>query len=87
MREYIEGVTINVKRAALNHEGVLYFHDGRMFVGGMISPNRDTQIEVLYKTIAEEIKKQQLEMGIDVFVNPELHTNSSGEKMADILAK
>ncbi len=36
---------------ALNHEGVLYFHDGRMFVGGMISPNRDTQIEILDKTI------------------------------------
>jgi len=40
-----------------------------------------------YTTIAEEIKRRQLETGTDIFVNPELHTNSSGEKIANLLIK
>lgn len=42
---------------------------------------------IRYTTIAEEIKKRQLKTGIDIFANPDLHKNSSGEKIADILAK
>lgn len=40
-----------------------------------------------YTVIAEGIKKQQLEVGIDIFANPDLHKTNSGEMIADILAK
>ncbi len=61
--------------------------DDEEYFGGCECKDWSAEDMKKYATFAEEIKKQQLEMGIDVFVNPELHTNSSGEKMADILAK
>lgn len=61
--------------------------DDEEYFGGCECKNWSTADMVKYTTIAEEIKQQQLEMGTDIFANPELHKNSSGEKIADILAK
>lgn len=49
--------------------------------------NWSTDDMMRYTAIAEDLKKNQLEMGIDIFANPDLHEVSSGEKVAEILAR
>lgn len=48
LRRYLQHINQSLREATVAERG---FHDGRMFVGGMISPNRNTQLEVLDDTI------------------------------------
>lgn len=61
--------------------------DDEDYFGSCECKNWSTNDMMRYTAIAEGIKKRQLEHGIDIFVNPDLHKVDSGEKVADILAK
>ncbi len=61
--------------------------DDEDFFGGCECQDWSAEELLRYTDIAENIKKRQLETGIDIFLHPELHTTQSGEKIADVLAR
>lgn len=48
LHRYLSRINQSLREATVTERG---FHEGRMFVGGMISPDRNTQIDILDDTI------------------------------------